>query len=205
MAAGLGYGPAMQLAPTTLEGRFVRLEPYAPALRAEVGRAIDCDPESWDVFSVPGQGEHFDGWWRDAMAALADGSQVPFAVRRLSDGEIVGTTSFLNIRRPHRGCEIGATFYRPDARASAINPECKRLLLGYAFDDGALRVDIVTDARNLRSQAAIAKLGAVREGTLRRHKVTWTGHIRDSVVFAVTDQDWPDVRARLDARLAGWA
>lgn len=192
---------AMQLAPQVLEGRFVRLEPYEPSLREDLRRALDCDPESWNLFSLSGQGEHFDAWWN---AALADQSQVAHAVRRLSDGEIVGTTSFLNIRRPHRGLEIGATFYRPDARASAVNPECKRLLLGRAFDDGALRVDIVTDARNLRSQAAIAKLGAVREGVLRRHKVTWTGHIRDTVVFAVTDQDWPAVRDGLDARLGAY-
>lgn len=194
----------MQLEPRTLEGRFVRLEPYAPALREDLRRALDCDPESWNLFSSCGQGEHFEGWWDSALDDQARGNQVAHAVRRLSDGEIVGTTSFLNIRRPHRGVEIGATFYRPDARASAVNPECKRLLLGRAFDDGALRVDIVTDARNLRSQAAIAKLGAVREGTLRRHKVTWTGHVRDTVVFAVTDLDWPGVRDGLEARLAGF-
>lgn len=194
----------MQLEPRILEGRFVRLEPYAPALREEVRAALDCDPESWNLFSVCGQGEHFGAWWDDALRAMAAGGQVAHAVRRLSDGRVVGTTSFLNIRREHRGCEIGATFYHPDARASAVNPECKRLLLGRAFDDGALRVDIVTDARNQRSQAAIAKLGAPREGVLRRHKLTWTGHIRDTVVFAVTDLDWPDVRARLDARLAAY-
>lgn len=194
----------MQLDPLTLEGRFVRLEPYTAHLLQEVRAALDCDAESWDLFSTSGQGGHFNGWWSDALAAMEKGEQVPHAVRRLSDGQVVGTTSFLNIRRPHRGVEIGATFYRPDARGGPVNPECKRLLLGHAFDDGALRVDIVTDARNLRSQAAIAKLGAVREGVLRRHKVTWTGHIRDTVVYAVTDQDWPQVRAGLDERLAAY-
>jgi RimJ/RimL family protein N-acetyltransferase len=192
----------MQLEPKMLEGRVVRLEPYAPDHREDLRRALDCDPESWNLFSSSGQGAHFDAWWDSALNSQAKGEQVAHAVRRLSDGEIVGTTSFLNIRREHRGVEIGATFYRPDARASAVNPACKRLLLGRAFDDGALRVDIVTDARNLRSQAAIAKLGAVHEGTLRRHKVTWTGHIRDTVVFAVTDLDWPAVRDGLDRRLA---
>lgn len=191
----------MQLEPQILEGRFVRLEPYRPELREAVRRALDCDAESWNLFSVCGQGEHFTDWWDSALDTQAKGTQVAHAVRRLSDGEIVGTTSYLNIRREHRGAEIGATFYRPDARGGAVNPECKRLLLGRAFDDGALRVDIVTDARNLRSQAAIAKLGAVREGTLRRHKVTWTGHVRDTVVYAVTDLDWPGVRAGLDERI----
>ena len=195
----------MQLDPKTLEGRFVRLEPYAPDLHEDVRRALDCDAQSWNLFTVSGQGEHFESWWDGALDEQARGSRVAFAVRRLSDGKVVGTTSYLNIRREHRGCEIGATFYNPEARASAINPECKRLMLANAFDDGALRVEIITDARNLRSQAAIAKLGAVREAVLRRHKVTWTGHIRDTVMFAVTDLDWPDVRARLDERLAGFA
>jgi RimJ/RimL family protein N-acetyltransferase len=195
----------MQLEPKTLEGRFVRLEPYAPALREEVRAALDCDPDSWNLFSTCGRGDHFDAWWSGALDALAEGTQIAHAVRRLADDRVVGTTSFLNISRPHRGVEVGATFYQPDARASAVNPECKRLLLGRAFDDGALCVDIVTDARNQRSQAAIAKLGATREGTLRRHKVTWTGHVRDTVVFSVTDLDWPQVRAGLDARLAAFA
>lgn len=192
----------MQLQPKILEGRFVRLEPYAPQLRQEVRRALDCDAESWNLFTVSGQGEHFPSWWNGALEEQARGSRVAFAVRRLADGRIVGTTSYLNIRREHRGCEIGSTFYEPQARGGPVNPECKRLMLANAFDEGALRVDIVTDARNLRSQAAIAKLGAVREAVLRRHKVTWTGHIRDTVVFAVTDLDWPQVRERLDQRLA---
>lgn len=205
MAGQLGYEGAMQLAPQILEGRFVRLEPYAPALREEVRAALDCDPDSWNLFSTCGMGAHFDAWWDEGLKTLAEGSQIPHAVRRLADGRVVGSTSFLNIRREHRGVEIGATFYHPDARASVVNPECKRLMLSRAFEEGALRVDIVTDARNQRSQAAIAKLGAVREATLRRHKVTWTGHIRDTVVFAVTDLDWPQVRVGLEERLAGYA
>jgi RimJ/RimL family protein N-acetyltransferase len=195
----------MQLQPKTLEGRFVRLEPYAPELREDVRIALDCDSESWSLFTVSGQGEHFQSWWDGALAEQARGSRVAFAVRRLSDGRVVGTTSYLNIRREHRGCEIGATFYHPDVRASVVNPECKRLMLANVFGEGALRVEIVTDARNQRSQAAIAKLGAVREAVLRRHKVTWTGHIRDTVMYAITDLDWPQVRDRLDARLAAYA
>lgn len=194
----------MQLEPQILDSRFVRLEPYAAHLREEVRRALDCDPDSWNLFSHSGQGERFDAWWDGAMEQQARGEQVAHAVRRLSDGAVVGTTSFLNIRRPHQGAEIGATFYRPDARGGMVNPACKLLLLDRAFKDSALRIDIVTDARNLRSQAAIAKLGAVREGTLRRHKVTWTGHIRDTVVFSVTDLDWPQVRAGLKRRLSAF-
>ena len=137
------------------------------------------------------------------MAELEAGIQIPYAVRWLHDGAIVGTTSYLNIRPRHRAVEIGATFYRPHLRGGPANPECKLLLLGHAFDSGAHRVELVTDARNHRSQAAIAKLGAVREGTLRKHKITWTGHVRDTVVFSITDEEWPAVRGGLEARLRG--
>ncbi|MDQ3125474.1 MAG: GNAT family N-acetyltransferase, partial [Pseudomonadota bacterium] len=95
-------------------------------------------------------------------------------------------------------------FYRPEARGGPVNPACKRLLLGHAFDGGAVRVEIVTDAINPGSQAAIRKLGARDEGVLRKHKITFKGRIRDTAQFAVLDDDWPEVRARLDARLAAF-
>jgi RimJ/RimL family protein N-acetyltransferase len=192
----------LKLKPQVLRGRFVRLEPYEPALREAVRDALDCDPESWSVFAASGQGEHFDGWWSRALEEMAQGTRVAFAVRRLSDGAIVGTTSYLNIRDEHRGVEIGSTFYAPDARGGPVNPECKLLLLGHAFEAGAIRAELITDARNLRSQAAIAKLGAVREGVLRKHKITWTGHERDTVVFSVIADEWPQARAGLEDRLA---
>ena len=191
----------LQLKPQVLEGRFVRLEPYDEALKADLRRALDCDPDSWNVFAASGQGAQFDGWWARAMEEMAAGTRVPYAVRWRHDGRMVGTTSYLNIRPEHRGVEIGSTFYAPHLRGGPANPECKLLLLSNAFDAGALRVELVTDARNHRSQAAIAKLGAVREGTLRKHKITWTGHVRDTVVFSITDDDWPAVRAGLEARL----
>jgi len=184
-----------------LQGRFVRLEPYAAALKEELRTALDCDAEGWSLVSSSGQGEHFDGWWANGLANMAAGQWISFVVRRLSDDRVVGCSSYINIRPEHRGLEIGATFLHPDVRAGLVNPEAKRLMLAHAFDAGALRVELLTDMRNRRSQAAIAKLGAVREGVLRRHKITWTGHIRDTVMFAITDLDWPGVRDRLDARL----
>jgi RimJ/RimL family protein N-acetyltransferase len=194
----------MNLEARPLEGRFVRLEPLTPALRELVRRALDGDEAGWSIMSSSAQGEHFDRWWADAEAERASGQRIAFAVRRLADDEVIGTTSFMTIRRPHRGLEIGWTFYRPDARGGPVNPECKRLLMDAAFAAGAVRVELMVDVRNLRSQAAVTKLGAVREGILRRHKVTWTGHVRDTVVFSVTDLDWPDVRAGLDRRLAAF-
>jgi N-acetyltransferase len=89
-------------------------------------------------------------------------------------------------------------------RGGPANPEAKMLLLAHAFASGAVRVQLRVDARNMRSQAAVAKLGAVREGVMRRDKITWTGYIRDSVVFSILSDEWPTVRAGLERRLAAW-
>ena len=193
----------MDLRAEVLEGRFVRLEPYAAALKDELRAALNCDADAWSLLGTSGQGEQFEGWWSNAFDNMASGSWISFSVRRLSDGRVVGTSSYIDIRRAHRVVEIGATFLNPGARSSMMNPEAKRLMLAHAFEAGAHRVEILTDLRNQRSQAAITKLGAGREGVLRRHKVTWTGYVRDTVMFAVTDLDWPEVKDRLDARLRG--
>jgi len=194
----------MDLPFDTLEGRFVRLEPFAPALKEEVRAALDCDPDAWALVSNTSQGPAFEAGWDKALAQITRDELRPYAVRRLVDGAVVGRTTFMNLHLADRGLEIGATFYRPEARGGPVNPECKLLLLAHAFACGAMRVEIRTDVRNLRSQAAIAKLGAVREGVLRKHIITWTGHKRDTVVFSITDEDWPEVRARLEARLAAF-
>jgi RimJ/RimL family protein N-acetyltransferase len=187
-----------------LDGRFVRLEPYAPELKEPVRAALDCDQEAWSLFAVSGQGEHFESWWQGALAQVEAGGRVAYAVRDKTGGEVIGTTSFLDIRRQHCSVEIGATFFAPAARSGATNPEAKLLMLAHAFDGGALRVELITDQRNLRSQAAIAKLGAVREGVLRHERITWTGHVRDSVLYSILPAEWPEVRAGLERRLAAF-
>lgn len=195
----------MNLQAIPLENAFVRLEPFSEALRPEVKAALDCDPDAWGGMVTAAYGPHFDGWWQAALGAIQAGNRIAYAVRRLSDGAVVGTTSLYEIKPAYRRCEIGSTFYRPEARGGAINPAAKHLLLGYAFDQGAVRVEIITDARNQTSAAAIRKLGARDEGILRKHKITWTGHIRDTAQFAIVDDDWPEVRRRLEARLAGFS
>ncbi|HBI17981.1 MAG TPA: N-acetyltransferase [Brevundimonas sp.] len=192
----IGMGP--------LEDGFVRLEPFEDGLEAEIRAALDCDPDAWEIMVGPAYGDHFDGWWEAAQAAMRAGTRIAYAVRRRSDGAVVGTTSLYEINPAHRRCEIGSTFYRPEARGGPINPACKRLLLAHAFDAGAVRVEIITDALNPRSQAAILKLGAKPEGVLRKHKTTWTGRARDTAMFAVIDDDWPEVRDRLERRLAAF-
>ncbi|MGZ9114765.1 MAG: GNAT family N-acetyltransferase [Brevundimonas sp.] len=194
----------MTLAVVPLENRVVRLDPFTPALEAEVRAALDCDAPAWDIMVSAAYGPHFDGWWRSALAAMEQGTRIAWAVRRASDRAVVGTTSLYEIKPDYRRCEIGSTFYRPEARGGPVNPACKHLLLGHAFDAGAVRVEIITDAVNPASQAAIRKLGARDEGVLRKHKITWKGRIRDTAQFAILDEDWPDVRARLDARLAAF-
>jgi len=195
---------AMRLDAVPLENRFVRLEPLAPTLEDEVRAALDCDPASWDIMVAAAYGPYFDDWWHAALRAMAQGTRIAWAVRRMDDGAVVGTTSLYEIRPDYRRCEVGSTFYRPEARGGPVNPSCKRLLLGHAFDGGAVRVEILTDAINPGSQAAIRKLGARDEGVLRKHKITFKGRNRDTAQFAILDDDWPGVRDRLDARLAAF-
>jgi len=195
----------VKLSPVVLEDRFVRLEPFNAGLEDEMRAALDCDPEAWNGMVSAAYGEHFDSWWAAALKAMSVGSRIAYAVRRLSDAAVVGTTSLYEIKPEHRRCEVGSTFYRPGARGGPVNPACKRLLLGHAFDAGAVRVEIITDALNAASAAAIRKLGARDEGVLRKHKITWTGRIRDTAQFVVLDDDWPEVRRRLDARLETFA
>lgn len=195
--------PPFHLEQAVLSGPHVRLEPYTPQHKDALRQVLDCDAPAWDLFAMSGQGAHFHSWWEMLTTRMAAGQWLAYAIRDLASGELVGTSSFLNIK-PERQCvEIGATFLHPTARSGHANPASKLLMLDYAFARGARRVELLTDARNVRSQAAIAKLGAQREGVLRRDRVTWTGHVRDSVLYAVTDLDWPDVRARLERRLAG--
>ena len=195
---------SMRLDTVPLENRFVRLEPLTAALDGEVRAALDCDAASWDIMVAAAYGPYFEGWWGSAFKAMAQGTRIAWAVRRLDDGGVVGTTSLYEINPNYRRCELGSTFYRPEARGGPVNPSCKRLLLGHAFDGGAVRVEILTDAINPGSQAAIRKLGARDEGVLRKHKITFKGRIRDTAQFAILDDDWPEVRARLDARLAAF-
>lgn len=190
----------MEIGFETLEGRFVRLEPLKPGHKEEIRAVVDCDPAAWSILLVNPMGAGFEEYWEANCGAPAT-ERLPYVIRRLSDAQVVGASTYFTARARHGGVEIGATFLRPDVRASFVNPETKILMLGHAFDSGAVRVQFTVDARNQRSQAAVAKLGAVREGVLRQDTRTWTGHIRDTVVFSILDSEWPAVRRRLEQRL----
>jgi RimJ/RimL family protein N-acetyltransferase len=185
----------------TLVGRHVELEPLAEVHRAGLRLAAD-DERIWQHTLVVARGAGFDAWFDDAMAQMQAGRQIPFAVRRLSDAALVGSTSFLDPSERHKRVEIGSTWYHPGVWATTVNPECKLLLLTHAFEElGVNRVAFVTDLRNERSQAAIARLGAAREGVCRAHMVTQGGRVRDSVLYSIIATEWPQVRARLQTRI----
>lgn len=193
----------MEPAVPALAGRFVRLEPLAEDHRGGLHRAAE-DDRIWEHMTVLGRGPGFDRWFNDSIEHRDLGKRIPFAVRLLATGELVGSTAYIEPNLLHRRVEIGWTWYRPDQWAGAVNPECKLLLLTHAFVVlGMNRVSFVTDVRNERSQAAIAKLGAIREGVMRAHSITRGGRIRDSVLFAITSADWPRVQESLAARVAG--
>ena len=190
----------MQLATQDMEGRFVRLEPLRPDHRDGLCVAAD-DPEIWTFLSVDGSGRGFDEWFGWSMDMHASGKHIVFAVRELHTQSLVGTTSYLAIVPEHRRVEIGFTWYAVAAQGGRANPECKLLLLTHAFEAGANRVELKTDVRNARSRAAITKLGAREEGTLRSNMVVRGGRIRDDVYFSIIRSEWPDVRRGLEARL----
>ncbi len=183
--------------PDTLRNEWVSLEPLAAGHFAALRAAAD-DPRIWALTVRDGGGPAFAGWFADATA----GGRIAFAVRTVA-GELVGSTSLIDWNESHRTVEVGNTWYAVAAQGTAVNPANKRLILGHAFETlGLDRVQFQVDARNVRSQAAVTKLGATREGVLRRHKVTYTGWVRDTVVYSILTAEWPAVRDRLDARLA---
>ncbi|HEY3798712.1 MAG TPA: GNAT family protein [Caulobacteraceae bacterium] len=191
----------LELRPILMAGR-VRLEPIAPEHRDDLAAAADR-AEIWEHMPSNAAGAGFDTWFDAALSMAASGREAVWAVRCLSRGTLVGSTRYLAIVPEHRRLEIGHTWYAPDCWGSRVNPACKFALLRYAFETlGFNRVELKTDIANTRSQAAIAKLGAVREGVFRAHMVRRDGTLRDSVYFAITRDDWPAVRQRLQARLA---
>jgi len=191
----------MQAQPVTLEGRHARLEPLA-ALHAPDLLLAAQDDEIWRYMPIarPRALVDLERMIADALAAQERGTELPFAILDQASGRAIGSTRYLDLRLAHRGLEIGWTWITPAHQRSAINTECKLLLLAHAFEAlGCLRVQLKTDLRNLRSQAAIERLGAKKEGVLRKHYVYWDGYVRDTVMYSITDAEWPEVKRRLSA------
>jgi N-acetyltransferase len=190
------------LGPITLSGTHIRLEPMRQAhARAllEAGR----DDAIWTWMPArPVTAKTMDRWLEKAMGAESQGREYPFVVVRLEDNRVIGSTRYLDVQEDDRTVEIGWTWYSPDAWGGIVNPEAKYLLMRHAFDDWrAIRVALKTDINNLHSQAAIKKLGARYEGTLRNQRIRPDGSYRDTVVFSVIESEWPQVKAGLEERL----
>ncbi len=197
--------PVKNFGPRVLKGRFVQLEPFSPTHYAGL-RAVANDPALWRYMPVDGSGQGFENWRGMTATDMASGSRMVFAVRRLSDGALVGSTSYLNIVPEHARAEIGWTWYEAGAHGTAVNPEAKLLLFANAFEAcGYHRIELKTDATNARSRAAILKLGAKEEGIFRGHMWMPRGYWRDTAYYSVLREEWPGVKAGLEARLKAYA
>ena len=190
----------MEVKPVILTGIHVRLEPmteaHIPGL-AEIGVGQDF----WD-FMLYGRMDSVDdmrGWVRQILARSTKGSDMPFVAVQLASGKVAGATRYLNIMPKDRGLEIGGTWYGVEFQRTAVNTECKYILLKHAFESlGCIRVQFKTDLRNVRSQMAIERIGAVKEGVLRNHMILPDGRFRDSVYYSIIDSEWSGVKSRLE-------
>ncbi len=187
---------AFEVQAVVLNGEHVRLEPLAPGHAPGLFKCGQ-EAEDWAFMPRPCFVDMADckQWIEEAIATVG---QVPFAIVETGGDRPVGSTRYLNIRPEHRGLEIGWTWLGRDWQRSPVNTETKLLLLQHAFEVlGAIRVEFKTDARNERAQLALERIGAVREGVLRRHMIVQQGYLRDSVYFSVTEEEWPRVKTGL--------
>ncbi len=194
---------ALEVKPVVLEGKHIRLEPlsdtHIPAL-AEIGVGQDF----WD-FMLYGRMETLEdmrGWVIDILAREARGTDLPFVVQHIASNRVAGATRYLNIMPMDRGLEIGGTWYGVEFQRTVVNTECKYLLLRHAFEAlGCIRIQFKTDLRNERSQLAIERIGARKEGILRNHMILPDGRYRDSVYYSILDSEWPEVKRQLESLL----
>jgi RimJ/RimL family protein N-acetyltransferase len=195
----------VDLTPVTLKGRWLTLEPieerHAPGIFDAMQDEEVCRYLAWPP---PRALDETLGLIREAQDAMARGQTIVYAQVWNASGRAVGSTRLLDVRPADRQVEIGATFLARDYWRTPANTESKYLFLRHCFEAlGCVRVALKTDGRNVRSQEAIARLGAVREGTLRRH-MNVRGYQRDTVYFSILDDEWPSVKSRLESRLASW-
>ncbi|MEP6733561.1 MAG: GNAT family protein [bacterium] len=192
----------MKLSPVVLEGTVVRMEPltldHVGAL-CEVG----LDPSLWALTSIRVNSEaDMREYVMEALADQQAGTALPFVTVERTSGTVIGSSRFGNYVPAHRRIEIGWTWITPSRQRSAVNTEAKLLMLTHAFEAlGCRRVELKTSTKNARSRAAMLRIGATEEGTLRQHMINADGSSRDSVYFSVIDGEWPDVKTRLQARL----
>jgi N-acetyltransferase len=184
---------------TTLSGKYVALEPLQT--RHHDGLIAAAQAPGIFAYMPVGSAEAYAAALERIAQGNARGDIITYAVRRLADGVLVGSTSYLSLSPENARVEIGWTWYVPGAQGGPVNPEAKYLLLANAFAKDWYRVEFKTDAKNLRSRAALKKLGAKEDGIMRGHMWMPQGYYRDSVYFAILEPEWPQVKAGLEARL----
>ncbi len=192
----------MSVAPVTLAGRHVRLEPLSQAHCGELS-AVGLEEELWRWIPTPVRTpEEMSAYIAAALDEQARGVSLPFALIEKSSGKAIGSTRYGNIERTHHRVEIGWTWVAPAWQRTSVNTEAKYLLLRHAFETlGCMRVELKTDSLNEKSRAAILRMGAREEGTFRNHMITAGGRIRHTVYFSVVDSEWPKVKSRLQAMM----
>jgi len=186
--------------PIVLEGAHVRLEPLSEAHADSLAR-IGLDEEIWRhmPYGPIRTPDAMHAWIAGVLALTQRGTDIPFVVLQKPTGEVAGATRYMDIRKDHLGLEIGGTWYGAQFRRTAVNTECKYLLLKHAFETmECIRVQFKTDLRNERSQRAIERIGAKREGVLRNHMILPDGTIRHSVYYSILDSEWAATKSRLE-------
>lgn len=190
----------LEVKPVILTGKYVRLEPmtesHVTAL-AEIG----VGQTFWDymLYGNMNSVEDMKNWVIDILSRARKGTDLPFVAVHLASGRVAGATRYLNIMPKDRGLEVGGTWYGLDFQRTAVNTECKYLMLEHAFESlGCIRVQLKTDLRNERSQRAIERIGAVKEGVLRNHMILPDGRFRHSVFYSILDTEWPAVKKKLE-------
>ena len=196
----------MEVKPVVLTGKHARLEPlteaHIPGL-AEIG----VGQNFWHFMLYGDMNTEADmrNWVLDILSRAEKDTDLPFVAIDLASGRVAGATRYLNIVPKDRGLEIGGTWYGIEFQRTAINTECKYLLMTHAFETlGAIRVQLKTDSRNERSQKAIERIGAKKEGILRNHMILPDGYFRHSVFYSILDTEWPDVKKNLEAMMDRW-
>ena len=193
----------MDVKPVVLTGQFVRLEPLTEDHTASLA-AVGMDESIWEYMPYGAMNNEDDirRWVRTILDRRAEGTDLPFVVMHKASGRVAGTTRYMEIRPEHNGLEIGGTWYGAEFRRTQVNTECKYLLLRQAFEElGCIRVQLKTDSRNERSQRAIERLGAVKEGMHRNHMILPDGYIRHSIYYSIINSEWPQVKSRLEQML----
>ena len=194
----------MVVKPVILTGKVVRLEPLSldhVAGLTEVG----LDDSIWQYMPYGAMRSETDirRWVQSILDHEAQGTDQPFVVIHLASGRVAGTTRYMEIRPEHHSLEIGGTWYGAEYRRTKVNTECKYLLLKHAFEAlKCIRVQLKTDSRNERSQRAIERIGARREGLLRNHMILPDGYYRHSIYYSILDSEWPMVKIKLEEMLS---